>query len=44
LIETKIEEKEQVKAILDEEMHRAAHLLVPLAIDMEEGNSWYDAH
>jgi DNA polymerase-1 len=44
LIETKIEEKEQVKAILDEEMQRAAHLLVPLAIDMEEGNSWYDAH
>jgi DNA polymerase-1 len=44
LIETKIEEKEQVKAILDEEMHRAAQLLVPLAIDMEEGNSWYDAH
>ncbi len=44
LIETYEEEKEQVKKILDEEMHRAADLFVPLEIDMEEGRNWYDAH
>lgn len=44
LIETKVEEKDLVKKILDEEMHHAADLLVPLEIDLEEGYNWYDAH
>lgn len=44
LIETKVEEKDLVKKILDEEMHHAADLLVPLEIDLEEGSNWYDAH
>ncbi len=37
LVETKIEEKEQVKRILEEEMPLAAQLQVPLSIDVEEG-------
>ena len=43
LIETKEEEKERVKEILAEEMTGAADLRVPLLIDMEEGQNWYDA-
>ena len=43
LIETKQEEKEQVCRILKEEMTGAASLSVPLAIDIEEGNTWYEA-
>ncbi len=44
LIETKKEELEEVKKILEEEMQSAADLLVPLEIDTEVGNNWYDAH
>ena len=44
LVETKIEEKEQVKRILEEEMPLAAQLQVPLSIDVEEGKNWYVAH
>lgn len=44
LVETKIEEKEQVKRILEEEMPLAAQLQVPLSIDVEEGKNWYEAH
>ena len=44
LIETKEEEKEQVIAILEEEMHSAAKLLVPLEVGTEFGYTWYDAH
>ncbi len=44
LIETKEEEKENVIAILEEEMHGAAELLVPLEVGTESGYTWYDAH
>ncbi len=43
IIETLLEEKEQVSAILGEEMENAAKLLVPLIVDMSEGDNWYDA-
>ena len=44
LIETAIEEKEEVSALLSGEMTAAAELLVPLIADVGEGASWYDAH
>lgn len=43
LIEAKKEEVEQVKEILTKEMMAAAELLVPLEIDINVGNSWYEA-
>ncbi len=43
IIETWINEKEQVSKILREEMENAANLLVPLVVDMSEGDNWYDA-
>lgn len=43
LIEAKLDELEQVKAILEKEMMNAAKLEVPLEIDMHTGESWYDA-
>lgn len=43
LIEAKIEEVEQVKLILEEEMGQVVHLDVPLEIDVHEGKNWYDA-
>lgn len=43
LIETKKEEVEQIRKILREEMMGAARLSVPLSIDIEEGNTWYEA-
>lgn len=43
IIETYIDEKEAVEKILREEMEGAASLSVPLAVDMSEGKSWYDA-
>ena len=43
IIETVISEKEQVAKILREEMENAAKLLVPLVVDMSEGDNWYDA-
>lgn len=43
LIETKKEEVEQIRIILKEEMMGAANLSVPLSIDIEEGNTWYEA-
>ena len=43
LVETKLEELEQVKEILRQEMMGAASLAVPLEIDMHTGDSWYDA-
>jgi len=43
LIETLLEEKEEVKTILKESMENAAELLVPLQVDIEEGKSWYQA-
>lgn len=44
LVETHLEEIEQVKRILSEEMHGAARLSVPLEIDMKQGGNWYEAH
>ncbi len=43
IIETYTEEKSAVEKILREEMEGAAALSVPLAVDMSEGKSWYDA-
>ena len=43
LIETKLEELEQVKAIMKEEMENAASLSVDLEIDMHQGNTWFEA-
>jgi DNA polymerase-1 len=42
LIETAVDEQEAVKKILKEEMMGAASLAVPLEIDMNSGNNWYD--
>ncbi len=44
LVETYIEEKEKVKQILLEEMPGAADLSVPLAVEILEGNNWFEAH
>ncbi|MCI5640207.1 MAG: DNA polymerase, partial [Lachnospiraceae bacterium] len=44
LVETKLDEKEQVRQILLEEMPHAADLTVPLEIEVEEGCNWYEAH
>lgn len=43
LIETDISEKEKVKEILVSCMENATKLSVPLKVDVEEGNNWYDA-
>lgn len=43
LIEAKVEELEEVKKILAEEMAGAADLRVKLEIDMHTGLDWYDA-
>ena len=44
LIETAEDEKEQVKAILSEEMTHACELKVPLIAEVEEGKNWEEAH
>ena len=43
IIEALLEEKESVAKILKEEMENAAKLLVPMVVDMSEGENWYDA-
>ncbi len=43
LIETKIDEKEEVKEILITSMENACNLLVPLKAEVTEGSTWYDA-
>jgi DNA polymerase-1 len=43
LIETRMEELEQVKKLLVEEMKGAAELAVPLEVDANVGESWFDA-
>ena len=43
LIETVREEAASVRAILEEEMSRAAEFSVPLEIDLHEGSDWYEA-
>ncbi|MCI8402218.1 MAG: DNA polymerase I [Lachnospiraceae bacterium] len=42
LIETPLEEKEQVSRLLKEEMEAAASLKVPLEVDVNTGNSWFE--
>ncbi len=41
LVETVLEEKEEVKKILQECMESSCNLSVPLTVDVEEGESWY---
>ena len=43
LIETRLEELNQVKTLLVEEMKSAASLAVPLEVDANVGESWFDA-
>ncbi len=43
LIETYVEEEEQVRRILTEEMQSAADLAVKLEIDLHTGSDWYEA-
>ena len=43
LIETHVDEFDEVKEILKNEMMNAASLRVPLSIDIEQGASWYEA-
>ena len=43
LIEAHCSEVEQVKTILRNEMEQAAHLSVPLEVDMHTGANWYEA-
>ena len=42
LIESPLEEKEEVKKILKESMENAAELKVPLKVELNEANTWYD--
>ncbi len=43
LIETALEEEEQVRQILEEEMVHASSLAVELEIDLHVGHNWYEA-
>lgn len=43
LIEASLDEVEEVKKILEEEMTGAASLAVPLEIGISTGNNWYEA-
>ena len=43
LIETALDEEEQVRKILTEEMTNAANLSVKLEIDLHTGKDWYEA-
>lgn len=42
IIESPIEEKEKVSALLKEEMENAVRLSVPLIAEVQTGRSWYD--
>lgn len=44
LVETHPDEVEQVKKILEEEMSHALELLVPLDVEVKQGNNWNEAH
>ena len=44
VIETRQEETEQVRQILEESMKQAAELKVPLEVDLHMGENWYQAH
>ncbi len=43
IIETLLEEKEEVSKLLKECMESSAKLFVPLKVDVEEGQNWYQA-
>ena len=43
LIETHIDEVEEVREILTKEMSHAVEMSVPLEIDIHTGNNWYEA-
>lgn len=43
IIDTKIEEKEQVREILKTSMENATKLKVPLKVELSEAASWYEA-
>ena len=43
LIETQVDEVEQVKKIIEEEMMNACQLAVPLLVSVSVGNDWYEA-
>ncbi len=43
MIDTLLEEKEQVKEILKTSMENAIKLRVPLKVELSEANDWYDA-
>ena len=42
MIETPIEEKEEVKKIIKEEMENAISVKVPLIVDVSEAYNWYE--
>ncbi len=44
VIETRRDETEQVRQILEESMKQAANLAVPLEVDLHMGDNWYEAH
>ena len=43
IIECVIEEKEEVKKILKEEMENAMRLRIPLRVEVSEAENWYEA-
>lgn len=43
IIEALNEEKEEIKEVLKTQMEKAANLLVPLNVEVEEGKNWYQA-
>ena len=43
LVETLLEEEEQVKEILKSEMENVIKLDVPLKAEISEGSNWYEA-
>ena len=43
IIDTKIEEKEQVRDILKTSMENAIKLKIPLKVELSEANDWYEA-
>ena len=43
IVECPMEEAEQVKAIVTEEMEHVMHLSVPLLVEAKSGASWYEA-
>ncbi len=44
LVETPMEEREQVRRILLEEMPKVMELSVPLEVEVSEGGNWKEAH